>query len=433
MSEIFITKIRAKDCPIVGDIEIPLSEEKRKHLIITGKNGSGKTTFLRELDRCFNDLLSNKEPVIKLKEYINSYQSLIQDRQRKIEALESLSARTDIQQAELEQYKRDVNYYKGCIQNLEEQIREMEKAQIFFSDDDYLSVINKGRLILAFFEAKRQNAPYVPNAIENINLETNKSTKTELHQKLIAYLVRLRTTYLNEKDKGERGSEESKQEAKKIQEWFEHFEKTLQSLFAREDLRLDYDDENLNYKIRYGNRDFGFNELSDGYSSLIAILAELILRMEAKGHRAYDMQGVVLIDEIETHLHIALQKEVMPFLCGFFKNIQFIITTHSPFVLSSLENAVICDLENKVILTEDVSGYSYEALTDGYFDISKYSTLVEEKYQAFKTLLKVRQERKLSNAEILQLNELEHFFETIPTYQNEELKLRIGKLLEELK
>ena len=90
-------------------------------------------------------------------------------------------------------------------------------------------------------------------------------------------------------------------------------------------------------------------------------MTELILRMEAHEVSVYDMQGLVLIDEIETHLHVDLQKKIFPFLTSFFPNIQFIVTTHSPFVLSSISNAVICDLENKMIM-QDLTAYSYDAL-----------------------------------------------------------------------
>ncbi len=129
--------------------------------------------------------------------------------------------------------------------------------------------------------------------------------------------------------------------------------------------------------------------ISDGYSSLLAILTELILRMEAHGASAYDMQGVVLIDEIETHLHVALQKKVLPFLTSFFKNIQFIVTTHSPFVLSSISNAVICDLEKRFVTT-DLSAYSYDALVESYFDNDKYSKEVKEKIDRFENIIQHR-------------------------------------------
>ena len=58
---------------------------------------------------------------------------------------------------------------------------------------------------------------------------------------------------------------------------------------------------------------------------------------------------LLLIDEIETHLHLELQKKILSFLTTLFPNIQFIVSTHSPFILNSLENAVIYDLEKKCL------------------------------------------------------------------------------------
>jgi predicted ATP-binding protein involved in virulence len=55
-----------------------------------------------------------------------------------------------------------------------------------------------------------------------------------------------------------------------------------------------------------------------------------------------------------------------------FPNIQFIVTTHSPFVISSLENVVICDLEYRTVLT-DLSAYSYDGIVEYYYNSDKYS------------------------------------------------------------
>lgn len=434
MEEIFITSIKTQDFPIVGNIEIPLDSKTRKHLIITGKNGSGKTTFLKGLEQKFRDFLLGKRTISQLQEQIRNHQVWIENNEKEIEKIKNSNLLESEKKVTIEGRIASTESLKNNQKIFNKELREAKKLQVEFFGFDYIEAIKKGDFILALFKAQRKNQPDVPNAIANVDLNLRNPTETEdLHRRFIAYMVRLRTTYLNEKDKAERGYIESRERAEQINKWFSHFEKTLQNLFERNDLRLEYDDEGLNYKIMYEGRCFGLNELSDGYSSLLAILTELILRMEAKGFRSYDMQGVVLIDEIETHLHIALQKRVLPFLCDFFPNIQFIVTTHSPFVLSSLGNAVICDLQNKVVLTEDISGYSYEALADGYFDTSKYSNLVEKKYQVLKTLVQARKMRELSNTEIIELNNLEYFFESIPTYQNEELKFRISKLLEELK
>src|ERR1700733_2993507 len=58
MEEIFATKIKINDVLNIKDFEIPLSETERRYLIITGKNGSGKTTVLINIKNYINSLTS---------------------------------------------------------------------------------------------------------------------------------------------------------------------------------------------------------------------------------------------------------------------------------------------------------------------------------------------------------------------------------------
>ena len=109
------------------------------------------------------------------------------------------------------------------------------------------------------------------------------------------------------------------------------------------------------------------------------------MKAGTKRNYAFDTEGIVLIDELETHLHIELQKKILPFLVEFFPNIQFIVTTHSPFVLNSIEDAVIYDLE-KNIRIEGMSQYSYEGVVEGYFEIDNYSNELKEKIRKYKEL-----------------------------------------------
>jgi predicted ATP-binding protein involved in virulence len=216
-------------------------------------------------------------------------------------------------------------------------------------------------------------------------------------------------------------------EVERIKKWFDNFENSLKIIFDKKELKFIFYDNDYNFKIEYNGKSFGLNELSDGYSSLLAILTELILRMEAHNVPAYDMQGVVLVDEIETHLHVDLQKKVLPFLTSFFKNIQFIVTTHSPFVLSSLSNAVICDLEKRLV-TEDLSAYSYESLVDTYFDTDKYSDEVKEKLKKYKELTLKDIDNRLEREEFKEYIKLEMFFENLPKYKNEEIGFQFNRI-----
>ena len=106
-----------------------------------------------------------------------------------------------------------------------------------------------------------------------------------------------------------------------------------------------------------------------------------------------------------------------------------IITTHSPFVLSSLSNTVICDLE-RMETVEDLTAYSYESLVDSYFETDKYSTKVKENLKRYK-ILKVKDvQETLSETEIRELLKLENYFESLPKYQNEEIGFLFNRIQE---
>ena len=85
---------------------------------------------------------------------------------------------------------------------------------------------------------------------------------------------------------------------------------------------------------------------------------------------AHRMYGLVLIDEIESHLHVKMQKEILPCLTELFPNVQFIVTTHSPFVITSISNAVVFDMETRQAM-EDLSAYSYEGIIEYYLSCRK--------------------------------------------------------------
>ena len=86
-----------------------------------------------------------------------------------------------------------------------------------------------------------------------------------------------------------------------------------------------------------------WSELSDGYHVFIALVADVARRAvmlnEFDGAEAPErVEGVVLIDEIDLHLHPRWQRTALPRLRDVFPKLQLIVTTHSPQVLSSVEN-----------------------------------------------------------------------------------------------
>lgn len=96
----------------------------------------------------------------------------------------------------------------------------------------------------------------------------------------------------------------------------------------------------LRMEVRKGPDVLDIRQLSDGEKNLMALVGDLARRMAmlycGRDGNALAGQGVVLIDEIELHLHPAWQRSVLPRLLATFPNLQFIVTTHSPLVLAQL-------------------------------------------------------------------------------------------------
>lgn len=89
-------------------------------------------------------------------------------------------------------------------------------------------------------------------------------------------------------------------------------------------------------------------QLSDGEKCLLAMAGDLARRMVLAAPGAEDPlahAAVVLIDEIELHLHPGLQRTILPRLRKVFPNTQFVVSTHSPQVLSSVHAANVRVLE----------------------------------------------------------------------------------------
>ena len=105
----------------------------------------------------------------------------------------------------------------------------------------------------------------------------------------------------------------------------------------------------LRMTVTKNDAELTINQLSDGEKNLLAMVGDLARRlaianpeMEKPEHGS----GVVLIDEIELHLHPKWQRMVIPALLRTFPNCQFIITTHSPQVLGEVKDGKIYRLAN---------------------------------------------------------------------------------------
>lgn len=409
MEEIFIKNIHINKVRHLENINIPISETERKHLILTGKNGSGKTSVLLEIKNWLNGV--ENQQILQLqnnKTNINSLEGGIITLQNQLIAG---GDRFEIER-QMILYNNSINLYKN-------QTEPFLKINIGFSSTNIFQLYNEGDFILTYFGARRNLQINVPQGINKISVKDKYGVNENAGVDFVQYIVNLKADRSFARDDNDETS------VNQINEWFNSFEKSLQNILGDDELKLEFDRKNYNFTlVNKEGESSDFTNLSDGYSTILNIISELIMRMENRASKNYDIQGIVLIDEIETHLHIDLQKKILPFLTNFFPKIQFIVTTHSPFVLNSVNNAVIFDLEKK-LKVEDLSGYSINSIIESYFDSDDYSAIVKEKVSDYENLLN---KNDLTEEEEEKLFDLKRYFRDLPKMFSPELALKINQL-----
>jgi predicted ATPase len=118
----------------------------------------------------------------------------------------------------------------------------------------------------------------------------------------------------------------------------------------------------LRLRVNKAGKGLYLDQLSDGERSLLAIVADLVRRLSLANPELADPltgAGVVLIDELELHLHPTWQRTVVEKLRTTFPNIQFIATTHSPFVIQSLRAGELINLD-----PEEFAEYAGKSIED---------------------------------------------------------------------
>lgn len=387
----FLTSIHINKIFQLENFDIPIDANEKKHLIITGKNGSGKTSLLNALVEFFQRIQNDRALTI------SDYKTNIKGAEKALDSCKKNRAPENIiKQAErgLENIKK--SYFEGYGK-----LNPLFNIPLF---EISKNVLNK-EFLFAFYAATRKTNVVTPKNPEKPNLTFNSNIKESKQAEFLKFLIDLKIQEALARN------EKSLSDADKIKEWFDNFEQLLGEIFEGSKVTLNFNYKDYSFSINQDGREFGFNQLSDGYSAIIDIIADLILKMQSPDSltRFYEKEGIVLIDELETHLHLELQRLILPMLTRVFPNIQFIVTTHSPFVLSSIENAVAFDLEKKERL-EDLTEYSYEALAEGYFKVKTESNFLQAKLDRFKELA---EKSDRDTAENVEFEELDKEFQTL--------------------
>lgn len=333
-----------------------------KNLILTGTNGSGKTSLLRELFRKIDILIVQKQmadlPRI-WKEYDNSI------RHWKDNTTKGTST--------YQQYESHIKNLKQSLDKITQGLQLDIPENIDFSSkyDDKLAIV---KIFEATRIAKISHADTARGLVTEQKDKASANTNNSLGNNLEQHLVNLknRSSLAITEDKDEAFSE-------KINNWFFRFEKNLKLLMEDNSTVLKFDSNTLKFSIHQDNKPpYTFQTLSSGYLAIFDIYADLLMRTEYFDITPDELVGTVFIDEIDAHLHVSLQRIILTFLIDSFPKIQFIVTTHSPFVLMSVNNAVIFDISRNEQVDEDLSLYSYSAVMEGLLGTKTTSLLLDD-------------------------------------------------------
>jgi predicted ATPase len=174
-------------------------------------------------------------------------------------------------------------------------------------------------------------------------------------------------------------------------------------------------------------------DLSDGFRSVLSMTFELIRQMSfAYGPDKIFLEdnpcivsapGVVLIDEVDVHLHPSWQRRIGPWFRDHFPNVQFIVTTHSPFICQAAEHGSIWKLPapglddeggpiTGTALQRLLFGDILEAFSSGAFGTADRSKSGKDKLHRLAELNLKSQMETLTEEEELQRSELRALFGT---------------------
>lgn len=130
-------------------------------------------------------------------------------------------------------------------------------------------------------------------------------------------------------------------------------------------------------------------ELSDGYKNTLSMVADIAYRMAVLNPWLLDnvlkeTTGIVLIDEIDLHLHPQWQQRIIGDLRAIFPKVQFIVSTHAPLVINSVkkENLLILTDQQAVEPQNEVFGRDANAILSSVMGASERPSEIKQMFQS---------------------------------------------------
>lgn len=288
-----------------------------KNLIISGNNGSGKTKLIERIFSFVEESIKSHNPYT------------LEQAENDLKSTENNLQRT-------QKGHGNYDYFINDIEKIKIRIKAFNEFNITFNDlMSFRASAKEKSSIIRLFPAIREAKIKNDGRISSLDLLLNEYDKAQKNNSKIdagtyfeRYIVTLWNYALVSKGVGKDDDSE------RVFKIIDSINKDLKALFEDDSIRMDFDLDKLKIFLLQDNKQpFGLDQLSSGFSSILAIYTDLLIKAELDKINKHEMKGIVLIDEIDAHLHVTLQKKVFSFFASSFPNMQFIVSTHSPFDL----------------------------------------------------------------------------------------------------
>lgn len=401
-----ISKIHLYNFRGISDLELNLDE---KSTILFGINGVGKSTVLRGIDLLYANIIARLLKSTKLLAELTTDD--IQYGKAKAKVLADFSFPTG---KNMEYYrfidhteKRHSNTLRTIVENFREQ----------YITENYTD--QEGNLIVV---EDTKNMPVFVNYGVNrlvIDVPVKIPKQVDFH-KLSAFDKAIESKIdFSSLFEWFRWKEDLENQEKVIRQNIEYENRDLKAV--RNAMSAMFDDfknvriERQTHTMLWEKDgiSLNLNQLSDGEKCTIALFGDLARRLAIANptiENPLEGEGVVLIDEIELHMHTQWQRKVLRVLRETFPNIQFIITTHSPQVLGEVDkdfkifamkkqegkvnawecetlygwdsNAILeemLDTESTTLYVKEITSNMYNALEEKDYNLAeKYANEIDE-------------------------------------------------------
>lgn len=176
-------------------------------------------------------------------------------------------------------------------------------------------------------------------------------------------------------------------------------EQCFQSVTGYSDVKVQYNLDTKEIDVIYQDLNSHYaripmTQLSDGYRCTISLIADIAYRMailnpQLLNHVLEETEGIILIDEVDLHLHPSWQQRILKDLLSIFPKVQFIVSTHAPAVINSVDSDSLIILKDDEIITapDETYGKDVNTILREVMEVSERPHDVKQLFGEFYELL----------------------------------------------